>query len=299
MFSARHRWIPFIRARRRSAGDCATKAQRASFIVLPVRHRIVPDVGGRRRIFRTGPAGLRPHVHGGPTWSSPRSPGPQQLSSPLPCCSSASPRHEATHITRHRPPISSGGGGKRRDWPARCRLARSLAGLILPVICQQERDDPAGRRGEMTPVIIEDDARAGRTQPAPAIPDLTVAEFVLAAAYRHRSKRAVVHAATGHELSYAGLADAVREAGAGLLAQGIRPGDVLALCAPNCLEFAVAWFAAMSIGAIVTPVNPQSTGNEITRQLRQTGARWWSRPRCSNRSCARSFPGPRSCRRSR
>jgi non-ribosomal peptide synthetase component E (peptide arylation enzyme) len=83
----------------------------------------------------------------------------------------------------------------------------------------------------VTPVIIEDDARAGRTQPAPAIPDLTVAEFVLAAAYRHGSKRALVDAATGHELSYAGLADAVREAGAGLLAQGIRPGDVLALCA--------------------------------------------------------------------
>ena len=42
--------------------------------------------------------------------------------------------------------------------------------------------------------------------------------------------------------SYAELAMAVREAGAGLSARGSAPGDVLALCAPNCIEFAVAWY---------------------------------------------------------
>ena len=110
--------------------------------------------------------------------------------------------------------------------------------------------------------------------PAPAIPDLTLPQFVLGAAYRRGSKRALVDAATGHELSYAELADAVRETGAGLSARGLRPGDVLALCAPNCIEFAVAWYAATSIGAIVTTVNPLCTGDEISRQLRQTGARW-------------------------
>jgi acyl-CoA synthetase (AMP-forming)/AMP-acid ligase II len=54
----------------------------------------------------------------------------------------------------------------------------------------------------------------------------------------------------------------------------VRPGDVLALCAPNCIEFAVAFYAATSAGAIVTTVNPLCTGDEISRQLRQTGARW-------------------------
>jgi len=49
---------------------------------------------------------------------------------------------------------------------------------------------------------------------------------------------------------------------------------VLALSTPNCLEFAVTWFAAMSAGAIVTTVNPLCTEEEISRQLRQTGARW-------------------------
>ena len=125
----------------------------------------------------------------------------------------------------------------------------------------------------MTAVTIERDG-AGQTLPAPAIPDLTLPEFVLGAAYRRGSKRALVDAATGQEVSYAGLADAVREVGAGLSARGMRPGDVLALCAPNSIEFAVAWYAAASIGAIVTTVNPQCTGDEIARQLWQTGARW-------------------------
>src|SRR5215475_3908365 len=125
----------------------------------------------------------------------------------------------------------------------------------------------------MTSVMTERDG-AGQTLPAPVIPDLTLPQFVLGAACRRGSKPALVDAATGQEVSYADLADAVREVGAGLSARGLRPGDVLALCAQNSIEFAVAWFAAASIGAIVTTVNPQCTGDEIARQLRQTGARW-------------------------
>ena len=99
-----------------------------------------------------------------------------------------------------------------------------------------------------------------RTAQAPAIPDLTLPQFVLGDADRRGNKRALVDAATGDELSYAELADAVRETGAGLSARGLRPGDVLALCAPNCIEFAVAFYAAASAGAVVTTVNPACTG---------------------------------------
>jgi non-ribosomal peptide synthetase component F len=134
-------------------------------------------------------------------------------------------------------------------------------------------DEQRRKRADMTTAMIERDG-AGQTLPAPAIPDLTLPQFVLGAAYRRGSKRALVDAATGQEVSYAGLADAVREVGAGLSARGMRPGDVLALCAPNSIEFAVAWYAAASIGAIVTTVNPQCTRDEIARQLRQAGARW-------------------------
>jgi acyl-CoA synthetase (AMP-forming)/AMP-acid ligase II len=144
----------------------------------------------------------------------------------------------------------------------------------MPIARRQGRDDPTRKRGDMNAVTIERDAAAGPALRAPAIPDLTLPQFVLAAADRRGSRRALVDAATGHELTYAGLAEAVRETGAGLSARGVRPGDVLALCAPNCIEFAVAFYAATSAGAIVTTVNPLCTGDEISRQLRQTGARW-------------------------
>ena len=66
----------------------------------------------------------------------------------------------------------------------------------------------------------------------------------------------------------------MREVGTGLAARGVRPGDVLALCAPNSIEFGVTWFAATSDRAIVTTVNQQCTDQEILHQLRQSCARW-------------------------
>ena len=67
----------------------------------------------------------------------------------------------------------------------------------------------------MTAVSLERDASAGPAAQAPAIPDLTLPQFVLADAYRRGSKRALVDAATGDELSYDELADAVRKTAAG------------------------------------------------------------------------------------
>jgi acyl-CoA synthetase (AMP-forming)/AMP-acid ligase II len=143
----------------------------------------------------------------------------------------------------------------------------------MPTIRYRSGDEQRRKRGDMTTVTTERDGSA-QALSGPAIPDLTLPQFVLCSANRRGSKRALVDAETGQEISYAGLADAVREIGAGLSARGLRPGDVLALCAPNSIEFAVAWFAAASIGAIVTTMNPQCTRDEIVRQLRQTGARW-------------------------
>src|SRR6201994_242784 len=114
----------------------------------------------------------------------------------------------------------------------------------------------------------------GREPVELVIPDATVPEFVLGRAHLRGGKRALVEAGTGRELSYAQLAAAVQQAGAWLSAQGVRPGDGLALCAPNSIEFAVSWHAASSIGAILTTVNPIATEEEIVHQLRQTGARW-------------------------
>jgi len=110
------------------------------------------------------------------------------------------------------------------------------------------------------------------------IPDVTLPEFVLERAAIRAHRRALIEAGTGRVLTYGELAAAVREIGGGLLAHGVRPRDVVVLCAPNSLEFVLTWYAATSVGAIVSPVNPQWTRDEIHAQLKQTAAKWLVAP---------------------
>ena len=106
------------------------------------------------------------------------------------------------------------------------------------------------------------------------IPSVTLPEFVLGQAHQRGDKRALVDATTGRTLTYRELAIDVRRVGAGLAAHGVQPGDVVALCAPNSIEFVVAWYAASMVGATLTTLNPAFRGEEITQLLRQARARW-------------------------
>jgi len=106
------------------------------------------------------------------------------------------------------------------------------------------------------------------------VPDAILPEFVLERARARGRRRALLEVATGRELSYAELADSVGQIGAGLEAHGVRARDVLALCLPNSIEFVLTWYAATSIGAVVSPINPQWTGEEIRAQLERSGAKW-------------------------
>jgi len=74
-------------------------------------------------------------------------------------------------------------------------------------------------------------------------------EFVLGQARQRGGKRALVDAVTGRALTYRELAIDVRRVGAGVAAHGVRAGDVVALCAPNSIDFVVAWYAASMIRA--------------------------------------------------
>ena len=110
--------------------------------------------------------------------------------------------------------------------------------------------------------------------PAPSIPDVTLPEYVLGTAAERGSKLALVEADSGRALTYVDLADAVRRVGTGLANCGVGATDVVALCAPNSIDFVVGWYAASSIGATLTTINPLSTGEEITHHLRRTRACW-------------------------
>ncbi|PKW11323.1 long-chain acyl-CoA synthetase [Streptomyces sp. 1222.5] len=62
-------------------------------------------------------------------------------------------------------------------------------------------------------------------------------------------------------------------AGAGALAGlGVRPGDRVALMAPNTAEFPVAYYAVAAAGGVVVPVHLLLSAGEVEHVLRDSGA---------------------------
>ena len=59
---------------------------------------------------------------------------------------------------------------------------------------------------------------------------------------------------------------------AALAAIGVRAGDRVAICLPNCPQFMVAEFGAWKIGAVTCPFNPMYTERETEDALQATGA---------------------------
>ncbi len=66
----------------------------------------------------------------------------------------------------------------------------------------------------------------------------------------------------GRTVSY-GEFDARTDAlAAGLVDLGVKPGDVVSVMLPNCLELVEAWWAILKAGAVFGPINPAFTAPE-------------------------------------
>lgn len=73
--------------------------------------------------------------------------------------------------------------------------------------------------------------------------------------------------------TYADLDAATDRTAAGLLAQGISPGDRVAVHFTNGFEIVVAYYACFKIGAIVVPLNTRMKGPELQYVLNHCAAR--------------------------
>jgi acyl-CoA synthetase (AMP-forming)/AMP-acid ligase II len=104
------------------------------------------------------------------------------------------------------------------------------------------------------------------------VPDVSLTEYVLGGAAARGDKPALIDGPTGAVTTYAELAQRVDAAAGGLAAEGIGAGDTVGLLAPNSVEWAVAYHAAISLGAIVTPLNPLLRPAEVAAQLGKAGA---------------------------
>jgi long-chain acyl-CoA synthetase len=76
----------------------------------------------------------------------------------------------------------------------------------------------------------------------------------------------------GSSISYRQLEEESDSLAAALFAIGVKRGDRVALCLPNCPQFMIAEFAAWKAGAIVCPFNPTYSEREMAEALRTTGA---------------------------
>jgi len=75
-------------------------------------------------------------------------------------------------------------------------------------------------------------------------------------------------------VTYGQLKKMVDSFATGLYNLGMRKGDVLAIHLPNSIQYIVAYYAAASIGAIATGINPTYKSMEILHQLKITGAKY-------------------------
>jgi acyl-CoA synthetase (AMP-forming)/AMP-acid ligase II len=149
--------------------------------------------------------------------------------------------------------------GRFAGHPRRFRRPRCLPSVAIRL---------TGRNTEVPEMIIQSPYDDVELAPVP------VHAFVLDGAAVRSGRPAIIDGPTGRALTYAELAGSVRRAAAGLVARGVAHGDVLALCSPNCPEFAVAYYAGLAAGALVTTVNPLALAGDIARQLTHSGARW-------------------------
>ena len=105
--------------------------------------------------------------------------------------------------------------------------------------------------------------------PPPCPPRFNMAAHVLGRAAGNADKTAlsVLGRATSDDWSYGALEHAVRGTGAGLLAAGLSPGDIVLMRLGNSVEFPVAYLGAIAAGLVPVPTSTQLTEPETARMI--------------------------------
>jgi long-chain acyl-CoA synthetase len=99
-----------------------------------------------------------------------------------------------------------------------------------------------------------------------------VHDAVLASCRRHPQKTALVDTSCGRRLSYAEYGETVEALARGLVAAGLKPGEVAAIFLANSWEFCAAYHATTLAGGIPTLLNPTYRQREVRHQLGNSGA---------------------------
>ena len=101
-------------------------------------------------------------------------------------------------------------------------------------------------------------------------PELSLLDYLTQAARQWGDRPALLF--KGATITYAQLERLSDSFAAALAELGVRPGDRVALCLPNCPQFLIAEFGAWKAGAIVCPFNPTYSDREMEAALTTSGA---------------------------
>ncbi|XP_042037860.1 4-coumarate--CoA ligase-like 6 isoform X2 [Salvia splendens] len=99
----------------------------------------------------------------------------------------------------------------------------------------------------------------------PSDPLLDVVSFIFS--HKHDGQHALVDSPSGLSVPYSKLSPLVKSMAAGLHHLGVKQGDVVLILLPNSVCFPLVTLGAMSLGAVVTPMNPLSNLLELKQVL--------------------------------
>ncbi len=101
-------------------------------------------------------------------------------------------------------------------------------------------------------------------------PNLTVDELLRETVSQYKEQPALIF--FGRKITFGELDRLVDRFAGGLQKLGLRPGGRVAVFMPNCPQLVMSYLAVWRAGGVVVPVNPQYTGAEFERQVKDAGA---------------------------
>lgn len=106
------------------------------------------------------------------------------------------------------------------------------------------------------------------------VPRVSLATYIRSRATARPEHLALINGATGQTCTYAQMDHEVGRVAAGLVAQGLRPGDVMLMFAPNSPQWAIVAIATLVAGGVVSGANPAYAAGDLRHQVQDAGARF-------------------------
>jgi acyl-CoA synthetase (AMP-forming)/AMP-acid ligase II len=99
-----------------------------------------------------------------------------------------------------------------------------------------------------------------------------VHDLIFESCHRYPRKTAIVDVSCNRRITYAEYGELIERLAGGLVAAGLRPGEIVAIYLPTCWEFCAIYHAATLAGAVPTLLNPSYREREVRYQLENSCA---------------------------